>query len=58
MLSRAIIDYDEECRPTIVIADTIKGKGISEIENDIFAWHHRAPSDDEYRRFIEEINEK
>ena len=58
IIARAITDYDEEHRPTVVIANTIKGKGISEIENDIFAWHHRAPSDDEYRRFIEEINEK
>lgn len=58
IIARAITDYDEEYRPTMVIANTIKGKGISEIENDMFAWHHRAPSDDEYNRFIEEIDEK
>ena len=38
--------------------NTIKGKGISDIENDMFAWHHRAPNEDEYKTFIKEIDEK
>ena len=28
------------------------------IENDMFAWHHRAPDDSEFQKFIKEINEK
>ena len=44
-------------KPTAVIANTIKGKGIKEIENDMFAWHHRAPTDEELERFCEEICE-
>ena len=28
-----------------------------EIEDDMFAWHHRAPNEDEYKRFTREINE-
>ncbi|RDI55566.1 transketolase [Nocardia mexicana] len=35
-------------RPTMIIADTVKGSGISYMEHDI-RWHHRVPSDDEYR---------
>ena len=57
MLSRAINDYDEEKRPTVVIANTKKGNGIIDIENDIFAWHHRAPNDNEYKKFMEELDE-
>ena len=45
----------ESNKPVVIIANTIKGKGIKEIENDMFAWHHRSPSDDEFKRFIKEI---
>ena len=45
-------------KPLIIIANTIKGKGISDIENNMFAWHHRAPSEEEYKKFIKEIDEK
>ena len=58
MLSRAITHYDEEHKPTVVVANTIKGKGILDIENDMFAWHHRAPNEEEYKKFIKEIDEK
>jgi len=45
----------ESNKPVVIIANTVKGKGIKEIENDMFAWHHRSPSDDEFKRFIKEI---
>ena len=57
MLSRAIIDRTLDKRPLAVVANTVKGKGVSEMENDMFAWHHRAPSEDEYKRFVREIDE-
>ena len=57
MISRAITDWNSDEKPTAVIANTIKGKGIRDIENDMFAWHHRAPNDDEYKKFIKEIDE-
>ena len=57
MISRAITDLNLDEKPTAVIANTIKGKGIKEIENDMFAWHHRAPTDEELERFCEEICE-
>lgn len=58
MLSRALTDYNGEHKPTVVVANTIKGKGILDIENDMFAWHHRAPNEEEYKKFIKEIDEK
>lgn len=37
-----------------VVLETIKGKGIKEMENNP-AWHHRAPNSEELARFLEEL---
>lgn len=42
-------------KPTLIIAHTIKGKGISFIENRA-EWHHKVPTDEEYIRMMEELN--
>lgn len=41
-------------RPTVVIADTVKGKGVSFMENN-FKWHGKTPSDDEFRLAFAEL---
>ncbi len=41
-------------RPTIIVADTIKGKGVSFME-DVIAWHGKAPSPEEAQRAIAEL---
>lgn len=41
-------------KPTAIIAKTIKGKGISYMENKA-SWHGKAPSEEEYKTAIEEI---
>jgi transketolase len=42
-------------KPTIILANTIKGKGISFMENDIL-WHYRFPHEgEEYNRSLEEL---
>ncbi|MEZ5084661.1 MAG: transketolase [Bacteroidales bacterium] len=41
-------------KPSVVIAHTIMGKGIKEIEND-YRWHGKAPTSGEAVRFIEEL---
>ncbi len=38
-------------KPTIIIAKTIKGKGVSFMENKA-EWHGKAPSDEEYEKAI------
>jgi len=43
--------------PTAVIANTIKGKGVSFMEN-VAKWHHGVPDDAEYRRAIDELQAK
>jgi transketolase len=45
----------EAGRPNAVIARTVKGKGISFMENDV-TWHHRVPDDDQYERAQQELN--
>ena len=42
-------------KPLVVIADTIKGKGVSFMEG-VTKWHYRGPTDQEYRMAKEEIN--
>ncbi|MDI6839311.1 MAG: transketolase [bacterium] len=41
-------------KPTIIIANTIKGKGVSFMENAI-EWHGKAPNEVEAKKAIEEI---
>ncbi|MBT3250920.1 MAG: transketolase [Candidatus Marinimicrobia bacterium] len=44
----------ENDRPTVIIADTIKGKSVSFME-DSLKWHYRSPSSDELKKAISEI---
>jgi transketolase len=39
----------EAGKPSMIIANTTKGKGISFMEND-YKWHHRVPDDEQYRQ--------
>ena len=41
-------------KPVAVIANTVKGKGISFME-DTVKWHHRVPTDDEYTTALTEL---
>lgn len=43
-------------RPLLVVCRTIKGKGISYMEN-VPIWHYRSPSKEEYRQGIKELSE-
>lgn len=40
--------------PTAIIANTVKGKGVSFMENQA-GWHGKAPNDDEYKLAMEEL---
>ena len=44
-------------RPTVIIAKTIKGKGISFMENEV-SWHGKAPNDEQYRLALSELENK
>lgn len=42
-------------KPTVIIAKTVKGKGISFMENQA-GWHGKAPNKEEYEKAIEELD--
>ena len=46
----------ENCKgkPTAIIAKTIKGKGVSFMENQV-GWHGKAPNDEQYEQAVKEI---
>jgi transketolase len=41
-------------KPQVILARTVKGKGVSFIE-DRAAWHHKIPVDDQVMRAIREL---
>lgn len=43
-------------KPKIVIANTIKGKGVSYMENEV-AWHYKTPLDENFDTAIQELSE-
>ena len=44
-------------RPTAIIAKTIKGKGVSFMENQV-GWHGKAPNEEQYNQAISELRNK
>lgn len=44
----------EKGKPSVIIANTTKGKGISFMENQL-SWHHRVPSESEYEQALDEL---
>ena len=42
-------------KPTAIIAKTIKGKGVSFMENQV-EWHGKAPSEEQYNMAIKELD--
>ncbi|MEK7606179.1 MAG: transketolase [Patescibacteria group bacterium] len=56
---KAFVDAVEEAkaiyeRPTVIIAHTIPGKGIKEIEFD-YTWHGKPPTKEEEQKFLKEL---
>ena len=44
----------EKDKPTVIIADTIMGKGVKSIE-DNNQWHGRVPSKEQVKEFLHEL---
>lgn len=42
-------------KPTCIIAETVKGKGVSFMENQV-KWHGKAPNEEEFKQAIEELS--
>ena len=54
-LTAALAQVPSDGKPNVVLADTIKGKGVSFME-DAVRWHHGVPSKIEYAQAIDEID--
>lgn len=55
-LERAI-NFKPKDKPLAILAKTIKGKGVSFMENKL-EWHYKSPNDEQYRLAIEEIERR
>ncbi|GFE87745.1 transketolase [Steroidobacter agaridevorans] len=53
-LTNALTVPPPQGKPMVLLADTIKGKGVSFMEG-VLKWHHGVPDVDEYRRAMEEL---
>lgn len=53
-IERALITPPNNGRPTVIIAKTIKGKGVSFMEGENI-WHYKAPSEEEYQKALKEL---
>jgi transketolase len=50
------LSHPAECgRPTFIIANTVKGKGVSFMEN-VAKWHHGVPSESELKQALAELD--
>ena len=45
----------ESGKPSLIIANTVKGKGVSYME-DVAKWHHGVPTDEQYKLAMEELD--
>jgi transketolase len=53
-LTRALTDPPEPGRPTLIMANTVKGKGVSFMEN-VAKWHHGVPSEAELKQALADL---
>lgn len=54
-LTEALSKPAEPGKPTCVIANTIKGRGVSFMEN-VVKWHHGVPSEEEFQQALKELD--
>ncbi len=54
-INKAIFSPAAVTSPYCVVAHTVKGKGVKQVEADMFSWHHKAPTEAELQEFKKEI---
>lgn len=47
--------HQQNGKPTVIIAHTIKGKGVSFMENKL-EWHYKSPSEEQFNSALKELN--
>ena len=51
------IDFSPNSKPKMIVANTIKGKGVKDMENNYGAWHSKVPNDNELKKIHQDIND-
>ena len=51
------IDFDFNKKPTIIIANTVKGKGVPKMESNYGGWHSKVPNDIEINEIYEALEQ-
>lgn len=54
-IENALLEAKKSDKVCAIIANTIKGKGVSFMENNV-SWHGKAPKDEELNKALEELN--
>ena len=55
-LAEALQRVPEPGKPNLVLANTVKGKGVSFMEN-VVKWHHGVPSEEQYHQAISDLEQ-
>jgi transketolase len=55
-LKRAFLEAERVGRPTCILADTVKGRGVSFMENNVL-WHYRSPKGVELEAALKELGD-
>ena len=51
------IDFSPNSKPKMIVANTIKGKGVKDMENNYGAWHSKVPNDNELKKIHQDIDD-
>ena len=51
------IDFSLNSKPKMIVANTIKGKGVKDMENNYGVWHSKVPNDNELKKIHQDIDE-
>ena len=56
-LKQSLATSKHRDKPTALILDTVKGKGVSFMENSV-EWHYRNPTDDLLHKALDEVSQQ
>ena len=56
-IEKAVSNSEETNKPSVIICKTVKGKGVSFMENQA-GWHGKAPKAEEYEKAVAELKEQ
>lgn len=54
-LFMALVKMDDCKKPLAIVANTVKGKGVRFMENNLL-WHYRVPKEEEFTKALEELS--